>query len=166
MPGRKWLVLWREMLSKLKSSLLLLVAVLCMAQESMVSPSVRRVGERLSCLCGVCKNTVGTCDMMGCHYTAPKREQISSMLEKGMSDDSIVAAIVKEVGNQALAEPPQEGFNAMALIMPFVMIAIGLMAIYWFIQHNRRQPVVVDALHPQVLDRFHAAAEKEFEKLD
>ena len=104
--------------------------------------------------------------MLGCHYTAPKREQISSMLEKGMSDDFIVAAIVKEVGNKALAEPPQEGFNAMALIMPFVMIAIGLLAIYWFIQHNRRQPVVVDALHPQVLDRFHAAAEKEFEKLD
>lgn len=162
----RWLAWWRKMRFQWKSSLLLIVAALCMAQESMVPPAVRRVGERLSCLCGVCKNTVGTCDMMGCHYTAPKREQIASMQAKGESDDAIVAAIVKEQGNQALSEPPQQGFNAMALLMPFVMIAIGLSAIYWFIQRNRRQPATVDALHPEVLDRFHAAAEKEFEKLD
>lgn len=166
MPEPRLLVLWRKMRFQWKSSLLLIVAALCMAQESMVPPAVRRVGEKLSCLCGACKNTVGTCDMMGCHYTAPKREQIAGMLAKGVSDESIVAAIVKEVGLQALAEPPQQGFNSMALLMPFVMIALGLSGIYLFIQKNRRQPAVVDALHPEVLDRFHAAAEKEFEKLD
>lgn len=156
------------MLSKWKSSLLLLVAALCLAQDSLVSPAVRRVGEKLSCLCGVCKNTVGTCDMMGCHYTAPKREQIAAMQAKGMSDQSIVDVIVKEVGLQALSEPPQQGFNAMALVMPFIMITIGLYAIYWFIQRNQRQAAmaVSNPVHPEVLDRFRAAAEKEMEKLD
>ena len=156
------------MLSKWKSSLLLLLAALCLAQDSLVSPAVRRVGEKLSCLCGVCKNTVGTCDMMGCHYTAPKREQIAGMLDKGMSDQSIVDVIVKEVGLQALSEPPQQGFNAMALIMPFIMITLGLYAIYWFIQRNQRQAAmaVSNPVHPEVLDRFKAAAEKELEKLD
>ena len=156
------------MLSKSKSSLLLLLAAICLAQDSLVPPAVRRVGEKLSCLCGACKNTVGTCDMMGCHYTSPKREQIATMLDKGMSDQSIVDAIVKEVGLQALSEPPQQGFNAMALIMPFVMISIGLYAIYWFIQRNQRQAAmaVSNPVHPEVLDRFRAAAEKEMEKLD
>lgn len=156
------------MLSKWKSSLLLLLAALCLAQDSLVSPAVRRVGEKLSCLCGVCKNTVGTCDMMGCHYTAPKREQIAGMLDKGMSDQSIIDVIVKEVGLKALSEPPQQGFNAMALIMPFVMITLGLYAIYWFIQRNQRQAAmaVSNPVHPEVLDRFKAAAQKEMEKLD
>ena len=130
----------------------------------MGAPATLLLGKR-TCLCGVCKNTVGTCDMMGCHYTAPKREQIASMLGKGMSDQSIVDAIVKEVGLKALAEPPQQGFNAMALIMPFVMIAIGLYAIYWFIQRNQR-PAPAGTVAVETLDRFHAAAEKELEKFD
>ena len=156
------------MLSKWKSSLLLILAALCLAQDSLVPPAVRRVGEKLSCLCGACKNTVGTCDMMGCHYTSPKREQIASLLGKGMSDDSIVDVIVKEEGLKALAEPPQQGFNAMALIMPFVMIGIGLCSIYWFIQRNQRQAAVAisNPVKPEVLDRFQAAAAKEMEKLD
>ena len=150
---------------KLKNSLLLLVALVAMAQDSLIPPAVRRVGEKLACLCGACKNTVGTCDMMGCHYTAPKREQIAGLLAKGMSDDSIIDTIVKEVGLKALSEPPSSGFNAMALLMPFVMIAIGLSAIYWFIQNNRK-PKPLEAIAPEILERYHQMAEKEIEKLD
>ena len=153
------------MLRKWKNSILLLLAVVAMAQDSMVSPAVRRVGEKLACLCGACKNTVGTCDMMGCHYTAPKREQIASLLAKGQSDDVIIDSIVKEVGLKALSEPPSTGFNAMALLMPFVMIGVGLAAIYWFIQRSRKQ-VLVNVTAPAVADRYQAMAEKEIEKLD
>ena len=153
------------MLRKWKNSLLLLVAVVALAQDSMISPAVRRVGEKLACLCGACKNTVGTCDMMGCHYTAPKREQIAGLLAKGQSDEAIIDTIVKEVGLKALSEPPQSGFNAMALIMPFVMIALGLSAIYWFIQHSRKlKPATANV--PVIDERYRAMAEKEIEKLD
>ena len=153
------------MLRKLKNSLMLLIAVVAMGQDSMISPAVRRVGEKLACLCGACKNTVGTCDMMGCHYTAPKREQIAGLLAKGVSDDAIIDTIVKEVGLKALSEPPRSGFNAMALLMPFVMIGIGLSAIYWFIQNSRKlRPV--DSTAPVISERYQAMAEKEIEKLN
>ena len=77
----------------------------------------------------------------------------------------IIDTIVKEVGLNALSEPPRTGFNAMALLMPFVMIAFGLSAIYWFIQHNRK-PKPIDVLAPEVSERYRAMAEKEIEKLD
>ena len=68
------------------SLLLILMAGLSVAQTGdMVQPEVRRIGDRLACLCGSCKNTVATCQMLGCHYTSPARARISAMSKAGIS---------------------------------------------------------------------------------
>ena len=152
------------------SFLVLLVTAISLAQTSdLLDPNVRRVGEKLACLCGGCKNSVGTCPMLGCHYATPKRAQIRKALEEGKSDDQIVAAAVKEQGLQALVTPPAEGFNILAWLMPVVMIGLGLLAIALFLRHmNAKRAAAANApeVPAEVLDRYHEQIEKETSKLE
>ena len=151
-----------------KSSLLLAVtAVLTLAQSAsqLVTPEIRRVGDKLACLCGSCKNTVATCQMLQCHYSLPAREKIAKMQALGMSDKEIIDVFVKENGLRALAMPPAEGFNVLAWVMPFVAIALGLAAIWLFIQRFRR-PAVVAEIDPASLERYNRQIEKDLAKLE
>ena len=140
-----------------------------MAQTSdLLDPNVRRVGERLACLCGGCKNSVGSCPMLGCHYATPKREQIAKMLGGGKDEQQIVNAAVKQEGLQALVTPPAEGFNVMAWWMPFIMIGLGLVAIGFFIKRMsaKRAAAGTPELDNEVLDRYHDQIEKETSRLE
>ena len=157
-------------MSRWRSSfLVLLVTAISLAQTSdLLDPRVRSVGEKLACLCGGCKNSVGSCPMLGCHYATPKRDQIKKALEEGKNDQQIVDAAVKEQGLQALVTPPAEGFNILAWVMPFVMMGLGLLAIGFFIRHMTAKRVAAGApeLHNEVLDRYHDQIEKESSKLE
>lgn len=140
-----------------------------MAQTSdLLDPNVRRVGERLACLCGGCKNSVGSCPMLGCHYATPKREQIAKMLGEGNSEQQIVNAAVKQEGLQALVTPPAEGFNVLAWVMPFFMIGLGLVVIGLFIKRMsaKRAAVGTPEFDDAVLDRYHDQIEKETSRLE
>lgn len=144
-----------------------LAAALCLAQVSseLITPEIKRVGSRLACLCGSCRNSVGDCAMLGCGYATPAREKIRDMLAAGMSDDAIVQAFVEERGIQALVTPPAEGFNLLTWVMPIVAIAFGLAVVWWFIRRMSKpalQPPVDDA----VLDRYRDSIEKDLAKLD
>jgi len=146
-----------------------LVTGISLAQTSdLLEPNVRRVGEKLACLCGGCKNSVGSCPMLGCHYATPKREQIAKMLAEGRSDQQIVDAQMRQEGLQALVTPPIEGFNSLMWVMPFVMIGVGLLAIWFFIKHMQAKRVAAGApeLHDAVLERYHDQIEKETSKLE
>ncbi len=63
------------------------------------------------------------------------------MLAEGRSDQQIVDAQMRQEGLQALVTPPIEGFNSLMWVMPFVMIGIGLLAIWFFIKHMQAERV-------------------------
>lgn len=152
----------------LNKFLLLLVASLCLAQSSsdMVTPAIRRVGDRLACLCGSCKNTVATCQMLGCHYSAPGREKIAKMQAQGMADDAIVDDFIKREGRRALAAPPAEGFQLLSWAMPFVAIAIGLWVIYLYMRRYRRPASAVSPIDRVALDRYKDEMDRDLAKLE
>jgi len=135
-------------------------------ESGIMSEEVRRVGMRLACLCGSCKNTVGDCAMLECGYCAPMRKRIAEMQLAGHSDDSIVGAIVEETGKQALAVPPAQGFSLFAWTAPWVAIAIGLAAIWMFIRRFSAKSQPVPEIDPQILDRYHDRIEQDISKLD
>jgi len=101
------------------------------------NPRVRQLGDQLACLCG-CGSSVTSCNMLHCHFSDPARQKLLAMVKAGMSDQAIFAAFVKDYGPQVLLKPPAEGFNLLGWIMPFVAIAIGLAAVWWFIQRFRK----------------------------
>lgn len=107
--------------------------------------------------------------MLECHYTKPAREKIAAMQKLGVSDDQIVDAMVKGRGLQALSAPPEEGFNRLAWVMPWVMVSLGLAAIWLFIRRLERKKAVAAAapeLDPEVLNRYRDNIEKDLAKLD
>jgi cytochrome c-type biogenesis protein CcmH len=155
---------------RLRVSLLLAVlGGLALAQtgQDFVTPEIKRVGQKLACLCKSCKNTVADCPMLECHYAKPAREEIARQQAAGVSDDAIVASFVRREGTQALAVPPAEGFNLLAWVMPFVAIGLGLLAIYAFIRKfSRPRAAEVAAVDPAVLNRYQDQIEKDLAKLE
>lgn len=145
----------------------LLLATLSLAQVSseLLTPEIRRVGFRLACLCGSCKNSVGDCAMLECHYSKPARERIRDMQARGMSDDAIVDDFVKREGKRALVVPPAEGIYNLAWWMPPLMVGLGLALIYWYIERTRK-PAKVEEVDAKVLERYKDSIEKDLAKLD
>jgi cytochrome c-type biogenesis protein CcmH len=147
--------------------LALLVAGLSLAQVSseLMTPEVKRVGMRLACLCGSCKNAVGDCPMLECHYSKPARETIRNSQGTGMGDDQIVANFVKQEGKRALVVPPAEGFSGLTWWIPPVMVGFGLAGVYWFIRRAHR-PDASPEVDAVVMDRYKDSIEKDLAKLD
>lgn len=149
---------------------LVLLAALSMAQVSseLSTPDIRRVGSRLACLCKSCKNSVGDCPMLACHYAKPAREKIRDAQAAGKTDDQIVASFVAEQGNEALVVPPNEGFSRLAWWMPPVMIGFGLALIYWFVRRMQKpgSAVARPSVDMATLERYKDSIEKDLAKLD
>ena len=160
-------------MSRWKSSVLLLLIVgvsIAQTSDSGVTPVVQRVGSKLACLCGGCRNTVANCPMLGCHYAVPARERINKLAAEGRSDDEIIQAFVRETGIQALAVPPATGFNSLVWVMPWVAVALGLLGIAWFVRRQGRlraaEAGAAPELDPETLARYRDNIEKEVSKLD
>lgn len=149
------------------SALAILLAGYCLAQSSSqyVTPEIRRVGDKLACLCGACKNTVATCQMLECHYSLPARQRIAKMQQEAASDAVIIDEFVKREGKKALAEPPNEGFGIMALATPVLAIGAGLALIAWFLRRYRK-PNAVPAMSDEEVQKYQDQIDKEFSKLD
>ncbi len=156
---------------KFRNSLLLLVlAAVCLPQTAtqLVTPEIRRVGDKLACKCGVCNNTVATCQMLECHYSLPARQKIATLQQQGRSDDTILASFVKESGISALSSPPAEGFNILGYLMPIIGIVAGLGAILLFLKKSKqyRIPATVPPLDNEMLARYKERIDKDMAKLE
>ena len=152
------------------SFLILVLAAVCLPQTAtqLVTPEIRRVGDKLACKCGVCNNTVATCQMLECHYSLPSRQKIDTMQKQGLSDEVIVASFVKEGGLSALAAPPAEGFNILGSLMPFIAILLGIAGLLLYFKKYRPKgaPAAIPALDNEMLNRYRDRIDKDMAKLD
>jgi cytochrome c-type biogenesis protein CcmH/NrfF len=121
---------------------------------SYMSPNVLRVGEKLSCRCGGCRNTVGNCPMLHCEYSDPMRRRIASMQAQGRSDSDIIDTVVREQGVVALSTPPNEGWGLFTWVMPGIAALIGFFIYSAYVKRNRKTPEPVSAADEAVLRRF------------
>jgi cytochrome c-type biogenesis protein CcmH/NrfF len=140
---------------KLVAAFLLAIGTL-VAQDptSYMKPNVLRVGEKLSCRCGGCRNTVGNCPMLHCEYSDPMRRRIASMQARGRSDSDIINTVVREQGVVALSTPPNEGWGLFAWLMPGIAALIGFFIYSAYVKRNRKTPEPVSAADEAVLRRF------------
>lgn len=92
--------------------------------DAAAKPSVDSVAEGLTCQCG-CGLTVANCNHPQCEFSVPVREQIEKMIAHGQSRAQIIAAFRVKYGEKILSAPTTTGFNLLAWIMPFGVIAVG-----------------------------------------
>lgn len=148
----------------------MLLAAVCLPQSAtqLVTPEIRRVGDRLACRCGVCNNTVATCQMLECHYSYPARQRIAAMQKEGKSDDAIVAGFVQESGISALSAPPVSGFSLVGWVMPFAAIGMGLIGIFFYMKRYRFKhvPAAPAEIDAEMLAKYRDRIDKEVSKLE
>jgi len=142
------------------------VAIQVGAQESTsyLTPDVTRVGAKLACRCGGCRNTVGDCPMLRCSSADPMRHRIYSMKQKGMSDEAIVNDIVREEGIVALASPPAQGLGPIVTwVMPGVALLIGLWIWSAFVRRHQKAPEPLTPTDESLIERYRAQMDRELE---
>src|SRR5579883_3293676 len=86
--------------------------------------SLQEVSEGLTCQCG-CGLTVANCNHPQCEFSVPVRDQIEKMIAQGRSREQIIEALRVKYGEKILSAPTTSGFNLLAWITPFGVIAIG-----------------------------------------
>lgn len=137
-------------------------AVVAQDPSSYQTPDVLRVGSRLACRCGGCRNTVGDCPMMRCSYSSPMRQRIHEMKMQGASDNSIVNNIVREEGVVALATPPSDSLGGFVTwVMPAVALILGFLVYSWYVRRNQKAPEPISASDEANINRFRAQMDRE-----
>ena len=98
------------------------------APVSTVTPNdVKEVSKQLWCpLCSGVR--LDACELKACEQM---RDVIAVKLGEGESDQAIKDYFVAQYGPQVLGEPPMEGFNWLAWILP-VAVMIGGSVFLWF----------------------------------
>jgi cytochrome c-type biogenesis protein CcmH len=134
--------------------------VIAQDPTTMMSPEIARVGGRLACRCGGCRNTVGDCPMIKCHSADPMRHRIHDMQAAGKTDDQIVQTIVQEEGIVALASPPGSGWGLFTWVMPGIALLIGFWIYSSWVRRNRK-PAELLPVDNAVLDRFRDQIDRE-----
>jgi cytochrome c-type biogenesis protein CcmH/NrfF len=144
------------------------VLAVTLAQDaSFLSPDVIRVGAKLACRCGGCRNTVGDCPMIRCGSADPMRHRIYSMKSKGMSDSDIVNSIVRQEGIVALASPPAAGLGPIVTwVMPGLVLVLGFFVYSAFVRRHRKEPAPLTEMDEKLIERFRAQIDRELEDDD
>lgn len=142
---------------------LCLVAVFAQDVPGEFGPGVMRVGAKLACRCGTCRNSVADCPMTHCESASPMRQRVAQMLGQGMKDDEILSAIVKQEGIVALAAPPAVGSGLLAWIMPAAALLIGFFIYQGWVRRNRKPAAAVSAEDQALIDRYREQMDREIE---
>jgi len=132
-----------------------------------LSPEIKRVGMKLACLCGSCRNSVGDCTMIACGYAFPARQKIKQLQTMGASDQNIVGRFVKEQGKKALIEPETTGFGLLGWLMPGFAIALGLIALGVYIKRFRApMPAPALPVPSEQLAEYEVTAAKQLDGME
>jgi cytochrome c-type biogenesis protein CcmH len=123
------------------------------------------LGHRMMCTCG-CGQVLLECNHVGCQSSDKMRDQLLTALDKGNNDDLILQGFVQEYGPTVIAAPTATGFNRIAWIMPFLVLALGIAFAVNIVRSwkNRPAPALADGIvihHGAELDELRQRARKE-----
>jgi cytochrome c-type biogenesis protein CcmH len=87
-----------------------------------------RLGHNLMCECG-CGQVLLECNHVGCSTSEAMRKELKLAMDRGDSDDVILAGFVEKYGPAVLSAPTNKGFNRVAWIMPVVIFLAALITV-------------------------------------
>ncbi|MBW6519102.1 MAG: cytochrome c-type biogenesis protein CcmH [ANME-2 cluster archaeon] len=107
--------------------------MLAMPAAAADSPQVVEITSNLKCQCG-CTMIVTDCN---CQEAADIRNEVSSMVQQGMSSKQIIRELKFLYGNEILATPEKTGFDLSLWILPGVGVMTGGLLIYFVLSRNK-----------------------------
>ncbi|MGA2422898.1 MAG: cytochrome c-type biogenesis protein CcmH [Terriglobales bacterium] len=145
----------------------LAVAVVVFMGADDDSARFKDLGHRMMCTCG-CGQILLECNHVGCQSSDKMRDELQAALDKGGSnnDDLILQGFVQEYGPTVIAAPTTTGFNRVAWIMPFLVLALGIAFAVHIVRSwkNRPEPALADGIvipRGSELDEFRRKARRE-----
>jgi cytochrome c-type biogenesis protein CcmH/NrfF len=124
------------------------------------------LGHRLMCTCG-CSQVLLECNHVGCTASDGMRKELLVAMNSGKSDDQILNGFVDKYGMTVLAAPTKSGFNLVAWIMPFAILALATLLTVWIVRRWKSGLQPADAHHEPLplpaLEELRARARKETE---
>jgi cytochrome c-type biogenesis protein CcmH len=126
--------------------------------DDVTADQVDEVARTLYCpLCSGVR--LDACELKACDQM---KDMIAQKLAAGEDTETIRTYFVAQYGPQVLGEPPREGFNWLAWVLPFVALAGGGVFLYYRTRRMVRPPVNAPASTP----RAEAAEDEYSAKLD
>lgn len=129
---------------------------------------LRQVADRVSCQCG-CSYTVGSCNMLNCHFRDPILKEISAGLEEGTPESAVLEEVYEKYGGETRVEPRNEGFGRVGWIAPFASLAFGLAVVLWVVRRWRARTTArsrASDVPDEVMDRYRAQIEEDLAELE
>jgi cytochrome c-type biogenesis protein CcmH len=83
------------------------------------------LGHRLMCTCG-CAQLLGECNHVGCPESGRERQELTTAIAAGKTDQEILDWFAAKYGATMLAAPTGHGFDLVAWIAPFAVFAAAL----------------------------------------
>jgi cytochrome c-type biogenesis protein CcmH len=122
-----------------------IVPVAAQGSNPPTDDEVNAVAKQL--YCPVCENTpLDVCPTQAC---AQWRDLIRQMLAEGKSEEEIKQYFVEHYGARVLNEPPREGFNWLAYIVPPVVILAGAFFLFRALQAMKKPVAAAPAKGPE-----------------
>lgn len=146
----------------------LLVLAAAGAQANVPYEKLRQVGDLVTCQCS-CAYTVGSCNMLNCHFSDPVLQDIQAGLEAGQSDEEVLEAVYAKYGSETRVQPPDDGFGLVGWIAPFATLLVGLALVPWVIRRWRRSSRArsrATGVPEEVVERFRSRIEDDLEELE
>ncbi len=141
----------------------LLLAPSPAAAEGEADP-FRSISEKLVCQCG-CNYGLLYCPHLQCGSAIPMRQTIRAALAEGKSEEEALQVMVAQFGLSALGQPPAEGFNLLAWVMPFLALALGLWAVQR-VARSWRARVPAPVADAALVERYRSAVKREIDQLE
>ena len=129
---------------------------------------LREVGDHVSCQCS-CNYTVGSCNMLNCHFRDPVLDQIEEGLEAGKSDNEVLEEVYAKFGSETRVQPRAEGFGMVGWIAPFAAFLVGLGVVPWVVRRWVSKSGARsrgDSVPDEVVDRYRSEIEDDLKALD
>lgn len=127
-----------------------------------VSPNdVKEIAKDLWCpLCSGVR--LDACELKACEQM---RDMIAVQLEEGQNKEQIKAYFLEQYGPQVMGEPPLQGFNLLAWILPFAALAGGGIFVWRRLRKMIVQkPQPAGVLTPAVEEKYHQQLEEELKR--
>ena len=97
------------------------------------SKEFEAVASQFMCTCG-CGQDHFECDPKTCNLTVGFKEDLVGMMNKGWDKDKIREYYVNIYGEEILTAPEKSGFSLVAWVLPFAILGIAAIALYFIIR--------------------------------
>ena len=120
----------------LKAGQALALAVAVCFSMGAADPASRfnELNHKLMCTCG-CAEILGECNHVGCPNSTEELALLRTGVDNNAPEKQIMDSFVSQYGATVLAAPTKQGFDLVAWIAPFAVLAAALLGTVLLIRH-------------------------------